>query len=86
MKDPDRIGWSEIVVIAVTLLLFVVAFFVKGFTKDLLLEAAVFLVSVKLILSSYKNSASVKAILGELADVKRMLAAGVAGSSNPSKE
>ena len=35
--------------------------FLKGFTHDLLLEAGVFLVSVKLILMSYRSSlASVK--------------------------
>ena len=47
--------WS-IVVIALTLILFIVALFIKGLTHELLLEAGVFLVSVKLILMSYKNS------------------------------
>lgn len=47
--------WS-IVVIALTLILFVMALLIKGFTHDLLLEAGVFLVSVKLILMSHKNS------------------------------
>jgi c-di-AMP phosphodiesterase-like protein len=54
MKDYfDK--WT-LMIILVTLVLFVVALFVKGFTKDLLLEIGVFLVSVKLILSSYKNT------------------------------
>ena len=47
--------WS-IVVILITFALFVVALVEKGFTHDLLLEAGVFLVSVKLVLMSYKNS------------------------------
>lgn len=47
--------WST-VVIGLTLVLFVVALFMKGLTHELLLEAGVFLVSVKLILMSYKNS------------------------------
>jgi hypothetical protein len=47
--------WS-IVVIALTLILFIVALFIQGLTHELLLEAGVFLVSVKLILMSYKNS------------------------------
>ena len=51
----DRTSW---IVIVVTLMLFVTAVFVKGLGHDLLLEAGVFLVSVKLILMSYKNSAS----------------------------
>ncbi len=47
--------WS-LVVIVLTLVLFVVALFVKGITHELLLEAGVFLVSLKLILMSHKNS------------------------------
>ena len=47
--------WS-MVVIGLTLVLFLAALIIKGFTHDLLLEAGVFLVSVKLILMSHKNS------------------------------
>jgi len=45
----------SLVVIAITFILFVSAVFTKGLTHDILLEAAVFLVSVKLIIMSYKN-------------------------------
>jgi hypothetical protein len=47
--------WS-IVVVVLTFVLFLVALFVKGLTHDLLLETGVFLVSIKLILMSHKNS------------------------------
>jgi hypothetical protein len=47
--------WS-ILVIALTLVLFITALVIKGLTHDLLLEAGVFMVSVKLILMSHKNS------------------------------
>ncbi|MCU1331868.1 MAG: hypothetical protein JWM08_860 [Candidatus Angelobacter sp.] len=47
--------WT-ILVIALTLILFITALFLKGFTHDMLLEAGVFLISVKLIMMSYKNS------------------------------
>lgn len=47
--------WS-MAVIALTLILFIAALVIKGLTHDLLLEAGVFLVSVKLILMSHKNS------------------------------
>jgi len=57
-----NIGFGSAVVIAITFILFTVALFVKGFTHDLLLEAAVFLVSVKLIILSYNTSKSVSAI------------------------
>lgn len=43
-------------VVVVTFVLFVAAIFIKGLGHDLLLEAGVFLVSVKLILMAYKNS------------------------------
>ena len=46
---------GSLVVITVTFLLFVSAVFTKGFTHDLLLETAIFLVSVKLIIMAYKN-------------------------------
>ena len=50
--------------LAITLALFVVMF-EKGFTHDLLLEAAVFLVSVKLVLLSYKASVNNDAVAGQ---------------------
>ena len=56
-SDP----WS-LIVIGLTLLLFLVSVFVKGFTHELLLEAGVFLVSVKLILMAQKNHLSAKLI------------------------
>lgn len=46
---------GSLLVILITFVLFVAALFTKGFTHDLLLEAGVFLVSVKLIIMAYKN-------------------------------
>ena len=56
------LGPGSLAIITITLILFVAALFVKGFTHDLLLEAAVFLVSVKLIILSYRNSQGVESI------------------------
>ena len=61
------------VVIAITFILFVIALFVKGITQDLLLEAGVFLVSVKLIMMSYKNSIFVGNLEEELRELKDIL-------------
>ncbi len=47
---------TSLAVIVITLAFFVMALFTKGLTHDLLLEAAVFLISVKLIIMAYKNS------------------------------
>jgi hypothetical protein len=46
---------GSVLVIVITFALFVIALFMKGLSHDLLLEAGVFLVSVKLIIMSYKN-------------------------------
>ncbi len=64
---------GSLVIIAITLVLFVVALFTTGFTHGLLLEAGVFLVSVKLILMAYKNSVAEKQIVDELREIKDML-------------
>jgi hypothetical protein len=50
-SDP----WS-IVVIVVTIALFILALFVKGFTKGLLVECGVLMVSIKLILMAQKTA------------------------------
>ena len=78
-KNGDRmprqklLDISSYLTIAITLVLFVVALFVKGLTHDILLEAGVFLVSAKLVLMTYKNSASSEAILRELEQLRKLL-------------
>jgi hypothetical protein len=69
-KHLDR---NTQITLAVTLVLFVVALFEKGFTHDLLLEAAVFLVSAKLVLLSYKASVNNDVLAGQLAEMSRSL-------------
>jgi hypothetical protein len=64
---------GSMIVIIVTFLLFIMALFAKGLTQDLLLEAGVFLVSVKLIMMAYNNSVFIKAIENELKEIKGLL-------------
>lgn len=64
---------GSLVVIFVTLILFTVALFTKGMTHDLLLEAGIFLVSVKLIMMAYSTSVNVKRFNRELAEIKQLL-------------
>jgi len=64
---------GTIFVIIVTGLLFIVALFVKGFTHELLLEAGVLLVSIKLILMAYRNSLNYEVINKELHEIKTLL-------------
>jgi hypothetical protein len=66
---------GSLVIIIMTAVLFVVALFVKGLTKDLLLEAGVLLVSVKLIVNAYKASLANQAIARELKEIKAILKA-----------
>lgn len=61
---------GSLIVMGLTLILFVAALFAKGLTHDLLLEAGVFLVSVKLILVAYKNSVSNQRILALLQEIR----------------
>lgn len=64
---------TDILVIVITTILFVAAIFLKGFTKDLLLEAGVLLVSIKLILMNHKNAVVSEEILRELNELKKTL-------------
>lgn len=71
MKNHVDIGSSVVVVI--TFILFVMALFFKGITHDLLLEAGIFLVSVKLVIMSYKNNEFTKHLDDELHEIKDIL-------------
>jgi len=64
---------STIIVILLTIALFSVALFVKGFTHDLLLEAGVLLVSIKLIMMGYKNKAGFQDLKKDLIEIKKIL-------------
>lgn len=65
--------------IVITLVLFVVALFATGFTHDLLLEAGVFLVSVKLVLMSYKQGLETADLHRELSAIRSLLENGRGG-------
>lgn len=60
-------------VILVTLALFILALFFKGLTHDILLEAGVFLVSVKLILLSSANNRQASRIRKDILELKELM-------------
>ena len=68
-SDP----WSH-VVIFVTFALFVFALFVKGLKHDVLLEAGVFLVSLKLILMARSNAQTERRLEQRLMQIQETLA------------
>ncbi len=74
--------WA-LVVIVLTLVLFLMALFIKGLTHDLLLEAGVFLVSVKLIMMSRKQSELAEALEQRLEQIHDLLLGGRQPAANP---
>ncbi len=65
---------GSLAVTLVTLVLFVAALFVKGFTHDLFLEVGIFLVSVKIIMMAYKNSVATSQLSDKLDAILTKLA------------
>ena len=57
---------GSLLVILITLVLFGIALVEKGFTHDMLLEAGVFLISVKLIMMAYKSAKQAAAVQSKL--------------------
>jgi hypothetical protein len=73
MSSPKYIDAASAATVVITLVLFVVAVFLKGFTHDLLLEAGVFLVSVKLILMAQKNNVAAPKLDQRLERMEKLL-------------
>jgi hypothetical protein len=69
-SDP----WSGVVVV-LTVGLFVVALFVKGFTHALFLETGVLLVSIKLILMAQKIAKTEESLQQHLTRIEQLLRA-----------
>lgn len=76
----EYLSKMDLAIIIITAMLFVVALFVKGLTKDILLEAGVLLVSIKLIMMNYRTSRITKKILKELEEIKGKVAIDVEGA------
>ena len=72
-RIKKKIDWASAATIVVTVVLFAIAIVEKGFTHELLLEAGVFLVSLKLILSSAKADLATREIQAQLAEIKQKL-------------
>jgi len=66
---------GSLIIIGVTFILFVLALFTKGFTHDILLEAAVFLVSIKLIIMAYKNIDATDSLHQKLDEIYKKVSA-----------
>ena len=73
MRHRAILDIGSYITIGITLVLFLVALLIKGFTHDLLLETGVFLVSVKLIISGYQNGAATAELRAELQTIRTLL-------------
>jgi Flp pilus assembly protein TadB len=73
MRITENFSRGALAVITLTFFLFAIALFTHGFTHDLLLEAAVFLVSVKLILMTYRNSIVARRLETKLDEISNRL-------------
>ena len=71
----EYLSITDLLVIIATIVLFVIALFIKGLTHDILLEAGVLLVSIKIIMMNYKNIISNQKIMKELDEIKQALMA-----------
>ncbi len=69
MKGPGHLDRASGIVIGLTFALFAGSLLVKGLTHDLFLEAGVLLVSVKLILSSYRMDTHVRMLNDRIGEV-----------------
>lgn len=66
IKLKKHLSKGSLIIISLTLILFIIAPFLEGKAHDIALELGMFLISVKLILMTYKNSVSEKKILEKL--------------------
>ena len=64
---------GSLLIIIITFVLFLAALYFTGLTHDILLETGVFLVSVKLIVMSYKNKVLSDELREELAEIKALI-------------
>ena len=73
LEFKKHLNLGSLVIIVIIFVLFVSAVFTKGFTHDLLLEAAVFLISVKLIVMAYKSIDATNSLHKRLDDIYEKL-------------
>jgi len=82
MPQSRLIDFGSYLTIALTLILFVSALFLKGITHDLLLEGGVFLVSAKLVLMTHKQALIATELRAALQRIESSLESRTDGASN----
>ena len=73
MAMDNRLDFGSVLIIVITFIFFVVSLFVKGLSHEILLDSAVFLVSVKIIIMSFKNESYIKELSKQLEEIKSLI-------------
>jgi hypothetical protein len=82
MPQSRLIDFGSYLTIALTLILFILALFLKGIAHDLLLEAGVFLVSAKLVIMTHKQALIGDELRAALQRIESSLEKRANGASN----
>lgn len=72
-KPAVFLDMGSIIIMGLTLFLFLLALFTKGLTHDILLEAGIFLISVKLINTTYVLHLATKQIEAKVDEIRELL-------------
>jgi hypothetical protein len=83
MKAGKHLDFGTLAIMAATFALFTGSVLVKGFSHDLMLEAGVFLVSVKLMIMLYRTGKANEELKAELAEIKDLLKGQGEGQPRP---
>ena len=68
-----HVDLNSLIIIFITFLLFFIALFVKGLTQDMLLEAGVLVVSIKLIMMAYQHRVYIDELKVDLQEIKTLI-------------
>ena len=73
LKLRERLDMGSMAIIVITFTLFVVSLFQKGLTHEILVDTGIFLVSVKLIVMSFRNNLYMKDLNQQLEEIKKLI-------------
>ena len=73
LKLRERLDMGSMAIIFITFTLFVVSLFQKGLTHEILIDTGIFLVSVKLIVMSFRNNLYMKDLNQQLEEIKKLI-------------
>ena len=73
LKLRERLDMGSMAIIVITFTLFAVSLFQKGLSHEILIDTGIFLVSVKLIVMSFKNNLYMKDLNQQLEEIKKLI-------------